>query len=194
MNKDIIVLIGMFIVVFVIWYFVLYTPQTDTMEELNTTIQEYIEMEKQHVPESRILFMEQKLDTLRARVRKIKSQYYLDRAILDLGRHIERIGNKYGLTFQKISLIDYNILNFFSDESGQTVAELPVQVEFQGEYNAITNFLDNIDEFPFLIRFTDVSILNDDEETETIDIILIGKVVITKSEIGETEGVTNERI
>jgi len=194
LNKDIIVLIGMFIVVFVIWYFVLYTPQTDTMEELNTTIQEYIEMEKQHVPESRILFMEQKLDTLRARVRKIKSQYYLDRAILDLGRHIERIGNKYGLTFQKISLIDYNILNFFSDESGQTVAELPVQVEFQGEYNAITNFLDNIDEFPFLIRFTDVSILNDDEETETIDIILIGKVVITKSEIGETEGVTNERI
>ncbi len=193
MNKNIIALIGLFIVVFIIWYFVLYTPQADTMKELNITIQEYREMEKQHVPESRILFMEQTLDSLRARVKKIKNQYYLDRAILDLGRHIERIGNKYGLTFNKISLVDYNIINFFSDKSGQTVAELPVQVEFEGEYNAITTFLDNINGFPFLIRFTDVSILNDDE-TDTIDIILIGKVVITKSEIGETEGVTNESI
>lgn len=194
MNKDIIGLTALSVVSFLIWYFLLYTPQANEKMELNKEIEEYREMEKEHVPESRLLLMEQKLDSLKAKVRRIKSQYYLDRAILDLGRQIEQIGKTFGLEFKKISLIDYDILNFFSDQSGRTIAELPVQVEFEGEYNELTDFLDNIDTFPFLIRFTDISILNDDNTADTISIILIGKVVITKSELGEIEGVTNENV
>ncbi len=194
MNKDIIALISLFGAIFLIWVFALFNPQSHQKKKLNSEIQSYKVIEQQHVPESKIFFMEKKLDSLSLEISKIKNQFYLDKAILDLGRHIEQIGNEYGLEFKNISLIDYEILNFFGSENDQSLTELPVQIEFEGEYNALTHFLDSIGDFPFLIRFTDISILNDDLRTMKLSISLIGMVVITKSELGEIKEISKESI
>ncbi|MEJ2628443.1 MAG: type 4a pilus biogenesis protein PilO [bacterium] len=193
MNKDIIALIGLFIIILLVWIFAIYNPQSDTKKELNSKIEVFREMERQQVPQSRIILMEEKLDSIEMKISDIKAHYYLDKAILDLGRHIEQIGEEYGLEFMSISLLNYEILSFFSNQNNQTLTELPIQVIFQGEYEELANFLDGIDEFPFLIRFTDILIINN-FLNKKLSIILEGRVVVTKSEIGEKKETIKEAI
>lgn len=194
MNKNVIAVISLFVIILLIWIFALYMPQKNKNKELNNQIQEYAEMERKHVPASRIYFMENRLDSLTAKINHIKEQFYMDKAILDLGRNIEKIGNVYGLEFQNISLLDYDISEFFESSSDKQLTELPVQIKFQGEYVELGNFLDSIDNFPFLVRFTDMFIFNDFFIKKNLRIQLIGKVVITKSELSKIKEVTNENI
>lgn len=193
MNKDIIGLVSLFIIILLVWIFVVYIPQSDKKQELNSKIEEYREMEREQVPESRIVIMETRLDSLEAKINSIKAHYYLDKAILDLGRNIEKIGNEYDLEFKNISLLDYGVLSFFGNNTNQTLAELPIRVVFQGEFTELADFLDNIDDFPFLIRFTDFLIINNFLNSK-LNIFLKGKVVVTKSEMDENKEVLNENI
>ncbi|MFO7891160.1 MAG: type 4a pilus biogenesis protein PilO [bacterium] len=194
MNKDIIALISLFVVIFVIWMYVLYIPQTNKNDELNNKIQTYKEMERKYIPDSEIYSMEERLDSLGTKIKNIKDQFYMDKAILDIGRQIEQIGNEYGLEFQAISLLNYEMLEFFGSGNDKQLTELPAQFKFQGEYGELANFLDSIDDFPFLVRFTDMFIFNDFFIANKLRINLIGKVVIAKSELNKVKGVTNENI
>ena len=193
MNKDIIALIGVFIIICLVWIFVLYVPQSEQKQELNSKIEVFREMESQQVPQSRIILMEEKLDSLEMKISDIKAHYYLDKAILDLGRHIEHIGEEYGLEFVNISLLNYEMLSFFGNQNNQTLTELPIQVVFKGEFEELANFLDSIDDFPFLIRFTDILIINN-FVNKKLSIILDGRVVVTKSEIGEKKETIKEAV
>lgn len=181
-NKSLIVMLIISAIIFVLWFAGLIMPQSNKITRLNGEIDEFVKLEKQQVSDNTIQLMMLKLDRLTTDIKDVKAHFYPEDEILDLGRRVEKIGENHGLEFISISPEEFANLDFFKGDN-KDVTELPIVIEFKGIFKELTDFLDSVEEFPFIIRLNDIKIINGDVRSQELNIYIKGNVVIARSGI-----------
>ena len=154
------------------WVVMVHIPASRDLKQLNQQLAALEEKERQRVPEHRIQAIRTQVDSLSVNVDERMERFYPEEQLLDLGRTIESVGKQYSLRLVSITP-DYESLPLFV-ENNKEISELPLSIEFKGHFEQLTQFLDAIPEFPFVMRFREMVYEKENSSKKELYITLKG--------------------
>ena len=185
MNKTIIIIPSFIIGLLFVWIILVYLPVSKNKGELKKQLTKFEEMERTNIAESKVREMKSIVDSLYTFIDEEMNHIYSEEHLLDLGKAVESIGKQYNL--QLLSIVPvYDSLALLSEETSK-ISELPISIEFQGGFTQLTQFLDGIPEFPFVLRINEVFIEKKGQESSDLTILLRGVIVLKKERTDEGE-------
>ena len=165
-----------FIVVLVVgWIVMVYMPASKELGKLNQRLNDLKEKERQIIPDDTIEAMRVVVDSLATHLDASLERFYPEEQLIDLGKAIERIGKEYSLQLVNITP-DYESLPLFQGNPKE-ISELPVTVDFTGGFPDLTRFLDTMSNFPFVMRFDEMTLSKEGSLSRELSISLKGVVV-----------------
>lgn len=189
-DKKLILIPSILAGVIVVWVVMFFLPVQKQSEQLGERLSFLEEKQRKEIPESRVRMMQAVVDSLNARLDNFNARIFPEERLLDLGRTVEGVGRRYGMTLVSIAP-DYGMLSLLS-QSNETVSELPMTMVFEGSFSGFAEFMDGMEEFPFLIRIHEASIEKEEESASSLEIQLRGVVVLRK-ERSNDYGLANEK-
>ena len=185
MNKTIIAISSFIVVIIIVGVVFVYMPASKEMGVLREQFNRLEERERNNVSELQVREIRRAVDSLYASIDEGMKRIYPEEQLLDLGRAVENIGKEYGL--ELISIVpDYESLSLFT-EATEDISELPMLIEFQGGFDQLTQFLDGIPEFPFVLKINEVNIERMEQDSIDLWIQLRGVIVLKKERSNEGE-------
>jgi Tfp pilus assembly protein PilO len=175
LSKRIILPISFIVVLLVGWIIMVYWPASKELGRLNRRLSDLKEKERQIIPEEKIQAMRIAVDSLEAYLNASLDRFYPEEELIDLGRAIESIGKEYSLQLVNITP-DYESLPLFQGNPKE-ISELPVTVDFSGGFPDLTRFLDTMSDFPFVMRFEEMTLSKEGSLSRELSISLKGVVV-----------------
>lgn len=182
-NKKTILLPSLAFLLLAGWFVVIYLPVQREMGDLKKRLTALTERARNEIPEVQVRSMKVVVDSLSSKLKEGLNRVYPQEKLLDLGRQIESIGGRYGLRLSSIAP-DYQSLSQLK-EGGKEILELPMTMEFEGEFLRFARFLDGIPEFPFVMRINEVLFEKKTEESSVLKIQLRGVIVLRKERVHE---------
>ena len=192
LSKRIILPVSFIVVLIVGWVIMVYLPASKELGRLNRRLSDLKEKERQIIPEEKIQAMRVVVDSLAAYLDTSLERFYPEEQLIDLGRAIESIGKEYSLQLVNITP-DYESLPLFHDNPKE-ISELPVTVDFSGGFPDLTRFLDTMSNFPFVMRFDEMTLSKEGSLSKELSISLKGVVVfrnVKKPELKQEERMAN---
>ena len=178
MNKRLIILISIIIILVIGWVVMVYVPATRDLGELSKKLAALEEKERKMIPYHQIRMIQADVDSLTENLDDRMERFYPEGKLLDLGRTIESIGKQYSLRLVSITP-DYESLPLFV-ENNKEISELPLTIEFKGNFEQLTKFLDCIHEFPFVMRFHEMIYEKENTDQKELNITLRGVVALRR--------------
>ena len=175
LSKRIILPVSFIVVLVVGWIVMVYLPASKELGKLNRRLNDLKEKERQIIPDDQIQAMRVVVDSLAAHLDASLERFYPEEQLIDLGKAIESIGKEYSLQLVNITP-DYESLPLFQDNPKE-ISELPVTVDFMGGFPDLTRFLDTMSEFPFVMRFEEMTLSKEGSLSRELSISLKGVVV-----------------
>lgn len=183
MNKKLIILLVLALLALMAWAVLFLLPHQARKSALS---QEFHDLKARQARQVSVLDVQRlraETDSLEAGLKERMIRIYKGKQLLDLGRVMERIGNKYGLRLVSIAP-DYGSLSIFR-ESAQ-ISSLPIQMKYEGSFKSLTEFLDDFHDFPFFVDIESLSVKRLDLTQRFLSIDIKGIIVINNEQEGET--------
>lgn len=177
-NKQLIIIPSLILGLVIGWVIMIYLPAHKELGVLNKQLRTLEEKEKQIVAESRIRMMRAKVDSLSANLDDRLERFYPEGQLLDIGRMINEIVERNSLRLISITP-NYDSLAVFKNEKVE-ISQLPLTIELKGSFNELTQFLDGISDFPFVLHFREVTLGKQNVARPDLDIVLEGIVGLRK--------------
>ena len=188
MNKNIVLIPSILFGLIICWFIFIYLPARKEMGNLHEKLAQLVQKQKEIVPEHKIHQMRLVVDSLKTEVDSCLSRFYPDEELVTLGRMVDALSKRHKLTL--ISVVpDYESLSVFSDQTDD-IFELPLTFTFDGEFRSLTQFLDDMPGFPYVMRLNEVLIEKEDVTSEGIQIIVKGVIVFRNEEMSKDEDVS----
>ena len=178
MNKRIIILISIIIILVIGWVVMVYIPASRDLGKLSKQLAALEEKERKLIPYHQIRIIQAEVDSLTESLDDRMKRFYPEEQLLDLGRTIENIGKQYSLHLVSITP-DYESLPLFV-ENDKEISELPLTIEFKGDFEQFTQFLDDIPKFSFVMRFHGLIFHKMDANKKELDITLEGVIALQR--------------
>ncbi|MBN2414445.1 type 4a pilus biogenesis protein PilO [bacterium] len=163
----------------VAWIVLIYMPASSEITQLDLRYDELLEKQRDIISPLDISVLRAKIDSLSAGLQRRLASYYPEDKLLEMGSTLERIGKEYNLSMISVSP-DHESLSLFI--SNQEISELPINVEYNGRFQDLTRFFDNMSEFPIAYRLKRTVIEKDPEKEGYLSILLKGIVVIKNTD------------
>jgi Tfp pilus assembly protein PilO len=182
-NKKRIMLPLMITILVIMWFTGIYLPISRETGILNKRISSLqIKMGKE-IPELKIKMIKIVVDSLNNQLNNLEQRFYPENELLELGRLIEKIGKRFGLSLVSVTP-DYESLSLLIEKK-EEVFELPMKTEFKGTFRQFTKFMDAIPELPFVFKVSGVYLLKESQSHPELKIQLQGVIVLKKERKNE---------
>ena len=178
LKNKIIIISALMVVMIITWFVVIYMPDSKNIGKMKDRLAVLEEKERQGISERKVHILENHIESLNKKLKSNLDRIYPQQQLVDLGGHVEKIGKQYHLRLVSI-FPEYSSLSQLH-EGGQEFNELHVTIEFAGLFHRVAEFLDNIDEFPFVIRVNGVTLEKKIEKQSELKITLQGVIVLRK--------------
>jgi Tfp pilus assembly protein PilO len=175
MNKKMISMLLIIVLALAAWVLLFLMPLQTRKKQLDQEHERLTALRSRRVSVLEVQRLRSEADSLETRINESMERIFKGDQLLEMGRIMERIGSEYGLKLASITP-DYGSLSIFR-ESDQ-ISNLPVQMKFEGAFNGLAGFLDNFDQFPFIINIEAVSVTRTDPYQNHLNIDLQCIVVI----------------
>lgn len=182
MNKDIKKLLYLPVIVvllIVFWVLGFYLPiegQRKVLDQRLNTLQGKVQ---DNVPEIKVQMLQIIVDSMKVRLDDRKARMYPEDDLLNLGKKIEHKCRQYGLVLKSISP-DYKSLSQIADINSELI-EMPLTIQFEGNFSQLTRFLDDIPDFDFVFHMNGFNISKEAEKSTILSIELKGVFLLRKS-------------
>ena len=161
----------------------IYLPGKKEINQLQGELDRLLQKGNEQITEGRMQVMKGIVDSLDKDLDDGMNRIYPEEKLLDLGRAIENIAKKYNLKLVSVSP-NYSSLSLFQQEQTE-LSELPMMMEFSGKFKHMTRFLDNIPNFPFVLRVNEMKIENKEQSSAGLTFELRGVIVLRKERSDE---------
>lgn len=192
MDRKVLLFGGLFAILLVAWVVIIFVPSQNEIKSLGLRLEELKAKEQARISPMDVQILTNRVDSLEVRVAQRAEKIYPGEKLLDLGRTMEKLGSQYNLKLLSITP-DYESLHLFREEN--QISDLPVQMNFEGNFRDFGRFLDERSTFPFMIRVHRVTMDKAEPEDKKLTISLNGVLVIgnrLKPQTGPAAG--NSRI
>lgn len=173
------------VVLLIAWFFLYYRGNLKNKVDLRKRI-DYLQSEtRKNIPESKILEIQKRTDSLQVVLIQRRSRVFLEMEFQNLGKKIGEVVGQYGLQIVSIRP-DYESLNTVR-ESKEEIKELPFQMELKGNFSQFTKWVDHLDALPFAVRINDFLFSKENPNNLTLRIELKGIVLLGKNKTIQDE-------
>ena len=183
MDKKLLTMVVFLVILVAGWIMGIYFPDQKEIGELESRLNTLVQKGKEHITEGRVQVMMQIVDSLAKNLNAGMNRIYPEEKLLDLGRAVDQIAREYRLILVSITP-DYASLSLFK-ENQEEISELPMMMEFNGSFQNMTRFLDNMSTFPFVLRVNEVTIQKKEQNSSGLKIDLRGVIVLRKERSNE---------
>lgn len=184
MDKKILLIPSLVLLSLVLWLVLFYLPLHHNASVLKKRLTTLEEKERSQISQKEIQKLENVVDSLSSNITKQMEKIYPEEKLLDLGRAMETIGKKYNLNLISITP-DLTSLSAIWEATNE-ISELPISIEFQGQFMQVAQFLDGIPEFPFLLQVKEISLKREEKEGRSLIILIRGAIVLRKERLDES--------
>ncbi len=183
MDKKLTTLMVFVVVLIAGWVVGIYFPGKKEIDQLEGKLSILVQKGKEQISEGRLEVMMGVVDSLATDLSTGMKRIYPEEELLDLGRSIDNIASQYNLILVSISP-DYSSLSLFQEKDTE-ISELPMMLEFNGRFKHMTRFLDNIPDFPFILRVNEMKIQKEELSSSGLTFELRGVIVLRKERSNE---------
>lgn len=156
--KTIIVAVSALILIFTGWFFLLYRPKVSDLHSLKEDTQNLVlKLQSFRVSDQQILILEKEAENLGKEIEGKRAKILPKDQLPLVIQQFRSKGTKFGLKFEQM-IPDYETLIKVEDEKVSEVLKLTVHMKLQGHYKNLGQFIDSIDQLPFLVSFGDIRI------------------------------------
>ena len=188
--KKIGILAGIVVACLILWMVLVYFPTSKNNEQFEVQKKNLEAKVSSEISDNQVRFMQILVDSLSTTLTNAEARIYPLNKLLQLGHDIEAICKKHDLNLLTITP-DYEKISLIYKEQ-QEVSELPLGFRVEGKFAQLSQFLDAIPTFPFLMRVNEFNIQKKDIiKDANLVIEFKGAVVLRKERVDE---VTNDNL
>lgn len=158
-KKTLIIVAGLLPIICLGWYLAFYHPKASRLRILRRDMENLlIKIQSLKVTDKQITSLEKQIDKLETEITEIQRKVLLKSELPTVVRQFERKGRSFGLKFHSI-IPDYDsLMRIPREEEAPDLLKLTVHFKLQGYYKNFGNFIDSLDELPFIISLDEMSL------------------------------------
>lgn len=177
-EKMILAGVGLLLII-VTWYMLFYSKQNNKIIMIQGQIAQLTQQLNQaQLSAKNIKTLESEVDSLKAFHASLEQKILPKAKLLYITQEVQRRGSDFGLKVNSIT-VDKSKL-FGETGNASPFLWVPIEMDINGEFFAFGKFLDNFENYPFIIRPGEVKIITDDTTYPTLSIFLVAYAYVAR--------------
>ncbi len=180
-KRNILIFTGVLISLSAAWYAWLIQPnqvRLETLENQINTVFRQVEAATAQLQQFEAL--RRQISVMEDSVARLEQRLFPRERIPEILKHIARLGRRHGLTISALYPKFDELLQSRRAESGTSLFVLPVEIQLEGSYRAIGEFVGKLDKQRYLFSVVRMDMAMTRESYPRVRLILYGKLFLRR--------------